>query len=95
MTTTPSVQSRWQRSYRDSALAYREYPGILSRVGWDIPPDMVYIWYIYGIYGYGYGIYIYKLRRSLEPTAHLCPPGGSQMDSQSKPRRNVILINEV
>ena len=36
-------------------------------------------------------IYIYnQLQRSLEPTAHLCPQRGSLMDSQSKPRRNVI-----
>ena len=31
-----------------------------------------------------------QLRGSLEPTAHPCPPGGSQMDSQSKPWRNVV-----
>ena len=34
--------------------------------------------------------FVYKLRGSLEPTAHPCPPGGSQMDSQSKPWQNVV-----
>ena len=48
----------------------------------------IYI-YIY-IYTYIY-IYIDKLQRSHEPTAHLSPQRGSLMDSQSKPRRNVII----
>ena len=39
-------------------------------------------------------IYIDKLQRSLEPTAHLSPQRGSLMDSQSKPRRNVINYRE-
>ena len=39
-------------------------------------------------------IYIDKLGRSLEPTAHLSPQRGSLMDSQSKPRRNVMNYRE-
>ena len=39
-------------------------------------------------------IYIDKLQRFLEPTAHLSPQRGSLMDSQSKPRRNVINYRE-
>ena len=35
-----------------------------------------------------------KLQRSPEPTAHLSPQRGSLMDSQSKPRRNVINSRE-
>ena len=31
---------------------------------------------------------------SLEPTVHLCPQEGSPMDSQSKPRRNVVNCRE-
>ena len=34
--------------------------------------------------------FIDQLQRSLEPTVHLCPQEGSPMDSQSKPRRNVV-----
>ena len=51
-------------------------------------------------HSYGQHIYIYiyiyidKLGRSLEPTAHLSPQRGSLMDSQSKPRRNVMNYRE-
>ena len=38
--------------------------------------------------------FIDQLQRSLEPTVHLCPQEGSPMDSQSKPRRNVVNCRE-
>ena len=39
--------------------------------------------------------FIDQLQRSLEPTVHLCPQEGSPMDSQSKPRRNVVNCREL
>ena len=54
----------------------------------------IYIFFLIYIYIFLDHMYIYKLQRSLEPTAHLSPQRGSLMDSQSKPRRNVINYRE-
>ena len=39
--------------------------------------------------------FIDQLQGSLEPTAHLLPPGRITKDSQSKPRRSVINGREI